>query len=309
MILCCGEALIDMLPDELNTGQHCFVPKAGGAVFNTAVALGRLAVNVSLFTGISKDIFGEMLAKELAESQVGTDYLVCFDLPTSLAFVKFVEQQAQYTFYSAQAADTMLTPSDLPKDNSEFEGIFFGGISLCTDPTASTMLTLLRKYSKKSVIVLDPNIRPAFISDERSYRFRLNEMIELSDIVKLSDVDLTWLIPDELGLKIKLEKLFGNSGKIVVITKGKNGAVVFHSGKEIAKTNSLPTILGDTVGAGDTFNAGLIYSLIKQRVFTKRHCAQPNQLAIQNALIFATKAASYTVSKIGAVSPWLREMS
>ena len=57
MILCCGEALIDMLPYELNTGQHCFVPKTGGSVFNTAVALGRLAVNVSLFTGISKDLF------------------------------------------------------------------------------------------------------------------------------------------------------------------------------------------------------------------------------------------------------------
>ena len=137
MILCCGEALIDMLPYELNTGQHCFVPKTGGSVFNTAVALGRLAVNVSLFTGISKDLFGQMLTKELSDSQVGTDYLVHFDLPTSLAFVKFVEQQAQYTFYSAQAADTMLTPSDLPKDNSEFKGIFLGGISLCTDPTLS----------------------------------------------------------------------------------------------------------------------------------------------------------------------------
>ena len=309
MILCCGEALIDMLPYELNTGQHCFVPKTGGSVFNTAVALGRLAVNVSLFTGISKDLFGEMLTKELSDSQVGTDYLVHFDLPTSLAFVKFVEQQAQYTFYSAQAADTMLTPSDLPKDNSEFKGIFLGGIRLCTDRTASTLLTLLRKHSKRSVIFLDPNIRPSFISDERSYRLRLNEMIELSDIVKLSDIDLTWLIPDDSSLNAKIKKLFGYSGKLVVMTRGEKGAVVFHSGKKIAEAQSLPTILGDTVGAGDTFNAGLICSLINQGVFTKEDCTEPSELAMQNALIFATKSASYTVSKVGAVSPWLSEIS
>ena len=134
-------------------------------------------------------------------------------------------------------------------------------------------------------------------------------MIELSDIVKLSDIDLTWLIPDDSSLNAKIKKLFGYSGKLVVMTRGEKGAVVFHSGKKIAEAQSLPTILGDTVGAGDTFNAGLICSLINQGVFTKEDCTEPSELAMQNALIFATKSASYTVSKVGAVSPWLSEIS
>ena len=309
MILCCGEALIDMLPDKSQNGQYCFVPKVGGAVFNTAVALGRMKAEVSLFTGISNDFFGKFLEEELVKSHVGTEHLVHSERPTSLAFVELIEQQAQYTFYSTSAADTMLTVSDLPKKNSEFEGIFFGGISLCTNPTASTMLDLLRKCSRKSVIVLDPNIRPAFISDEESYRARLNEMIELSDIVKLSDVDLTWLIPNELTLPAKLEKLFVKRDKLVVITMGENGAVVFHGRKKIAEAQSLPTKIGDTVGAGDTFNAGLIHSLIKQGVFTKDYCSKPSEVAMQNALVFAVKVASFTVSKVGAISPWLSEIS
>ena len=43
MILCCGEALIDMLPRETTLGERAFSPYAGGAIFNTAIALGRLA--------------------------------------------------------------------------------------------------------------------------------------------------------------------------------------------------------------------------------------------------------------------------
>ena len=59
MILCCGEALIDMLPEHLANGQFCFTPRVGGSVFNTAVALGRLSSDVTLFSGISYDLKGK----------------------------------------------------------------------------------------------------------------------------------------------------------------------------------------------------------------------------------------------------------
>ena len=61
MILCCGEALIDMLPRESTAGEPAFAPYAGGAVFNTAIALGRLGIPVEFFTGLSSDFFGEQL--------------------------------------------------------------------------------------------------------------------------------------------------------------------------------------------------------------------------------------------------------
>ena len=53
MIMCCGEALIDMLPRTTTAGEDAFAPYAGGAVFNTALALGRLGLDTSFFTGLS----------------------------------------------------------------------------------------------------------------------------------------------------------------------------------------------------------------------------------------------------------------
>ena len=60
MLLCAGEALIDMLPRETAAGEAAFAPHAGGAVFNTAIALGRLGARTGFFTGLSRDLFGEM---------------------------------------------------------------------------------------------------------------------------------------------------------------------------------------------------------------------------------------------------------
>jgi len=65
MILCCGEALIDMLPRETREGAHAFAPHIGGSVFNSAIALGRLGVPVGFYSGLSTDLFGKKLGNAL----------------------------------------------------------------------------------------------------------------------------------------------------------------------------------------------------------------------------------------------------
>ena len=65
MILCCGEALIDMLPRETTLGEKGFAPYAGGAIFNTAIALGRLGIPTAFFTGLADDMMGEILLDTL----------------------------------------------------------------------------------------------------------------------------------------------------------------------------------------------------------------------------------------------------
>ena len=87
MILCCGEALIDMIPRETVDGGTGFVPHAGGAVFNTAVALGRLGARVGLVSGISTDSFGDILMTELVASNVSTTALIRAKRPSTMAFV------------------------------------------------------------------------------------------------------------------------------------------------------------------------------------------------------------------------------
>ena len=70
MILCCGEALIDMIASPTVSGEQGFVPHSGGAIFNTAIALGRLGVPAGMLTGVSTDMFGQQLNKSLQASHV-----------------------------------------------------------------------------------------------------------------------------------------------------------------------------------------------------------------------------------------------
>src|SRR5262245_43961277 len=134
MILCCGEALIDMLPRESMAGEPAFAPYAGGAVFNTAIALGRLGVPVGFFSGLSSDLFGQQLREALTASRVSTDYANISDRPTTLAFVRLVDGHATYTFYDENTAGRMLTEGDLPPLAADVQAMLFGAISLIPEP-------------------------------------------------------------------------------------------------------------------------------------------------------------------------------
>ena len=84
MILSCGEALIDMLPRTSTLGEPCFAPYAGGAVMNTAIALGRLGAPSAFFSGLSNDMLGEILNDTLQASDVDTSHCARSNRPTGL---------------------------------------------------------------------------------------------------------------------------------------------------------------------------------------------------------------------------------
>jgi fructokinase len=88
MIICCGEALIDMIPEPTVEGSTGYVPFSGGAVFNTAIAIGRLGAEAGLISGLSTDFFGDQLRSDLQQSGVDASLAVISGRPTTLAFVK-----------------------------------------------------------------------------------------------------------------------------------------------------------------------------------------------------------------------------
>jgi fructokinase len=108
MILCAGEALIDMLPRETASGENAFAPHAGGAVFNTSIALGRLGIPVQFFSGISSDLFGDVLRAQLSASSVDSSPAAISDRPSTLAFVTLTDGHASYAFYDENTAGRML---------------------------------------------------------------------------------------------------------------------------------------------------------------------------------------------------------
>lgn len=172
MILSCGEALIDMLPRTSTQGEACLAPYAGGAVFNTAIALGQLGAPSAFFSGVSSDMLGEILADTLTASKVDTRFLAS-DRPATVAFVKLVNGQATYAFYDEATAGRMLSIADLPSFPASISTLFLGGISLVNDPAASTYEALQARECSSRVTMVNPNIRPGFIAGkEAEYRAR-----------------------------------------------------------------------------------------------------------------------------------------
>ncbi|MDX5401721.1 MAG: carbohydrate kinase [Rhodobacterales bacterium] len=307
MILSCGEALIDMLPRTSTAGEACFAPYAGGAVFNTAIALGRLGAPSAFFSGVSNDMLGEILTETLAASKVDTRFLARSDRPTTVAFVKLVNGQATYAFYDEGTAGRMLSTSDLPNLPAEVEALFLGGISLVNDPAASTYEALQARECAARVTMLDPNIRPGFIAGkEAEYRARIGRMIARADIVKLSDEDLHWLQGE--GDPVALARgIVAMGPKVVFITEGAKGArAVTASQDRFVAAQKVMVV--DTVGAGDTFNAGVLAALHRAGVLTKAGVAALSDTVLDAALSLGARAAAVTVSRAGANPPWADEL-
>ncbi len=220
MILSCGEALIDMLPRKSAEGEDAFAPYAGGAVFNTAIALGRLGAPSGFLSGISTDLFGEVLTDSLTASKVDSSLAIRSGRPTTLAFVKLVDGQASYAFYDENTAGRMISPDDMPALPSHVESVFFGGISLVVDPCGSAYEALMTREAPNRVTMIDPNIRPGFITDAAGYRARIDRMIGMADVVKLSDEDLHW-VEGKGDIPTLAAKILAQGPKVVFVTEGR----------------------------------------------------------------------------------------
>lgn len=307
MILCCGEALIDMIPTPTTAGPDGFVPHSGGAVFNTAIALGRLGVQTGMLTGLSTDLFGRQLIESLKASHVDTAHVMTSDRPTTLAFVRLVDGQATYSFFDENSAGRMIEAADLPKISAHVSALFFGGISLVSEPAADTYSTLLEREAATCVVMIDPNIRPRFIDDPDRYRARLDHMIARSDIVKVSDEDLDWLLPAPLSLRDRVAKLMERGPSTVIMTRGKDGASGFLADGSEVRVPAQRVEIKDTVGAGDTFNAGFLAKLSELECLTKTQLATLPSDTLQRAMEHGANAAAITVSRAGANPPWAEE--
>jgi fructokinase len=307
MILSCGEALIDMLPRETTGGEAAFAPYAGGSVFNTSIAIGRLGAPAGFFCGLSSDFLGDILRETLKRSNVDTSFCVISDRPTTLAFVRLVDGQASYAFYDENTAARMLSAADLPELDYRMGALFFGGISLIPEPCGTAYETLMARETAGRVIMLDPNIRPSFITDREKHLQRMRRMVAMADIVKLSDEDIAWFGEGSDHDKLAADWLT-RGPKLIIITRGAGGADAYTArGKVSVPGVKVP--VADTVGAGDTVNAGVLVSLWRQGLLSKQAVANLTEDEVHAALALGVRAAAVTVSRAGANPPWQNEMA
>jgi fructokinase len=306
MILCCGEALTDFVPRLTQEGAPAFLPLVGGSVFNTAIALGRLGIPAAFFGGLSSDFFGDELRKAMRASNVDISLAPVSERYTIAAFVKLENDQARYSFVDEGSACRMLAPEDLPPLPDRFTAIHLGSFPLAIEPCGPAFEELCRRECHRRVIHFDPNIRANLIKDRASHRQRVERIVAMSDLIKMSDEDLAWMAP---GAKAEsfAEDWLERGAKLVVVTRGKDGALAFTK-RFRCEVGGLDVKVADTIGAGDTFTAGLLASFYQTGRLDKAAIAALDQESVLAALKLAIKAAAVTVSRPGADPPWADEL-
>ncbi|MBB1491235.1 MULTISPECIES: carbohydrate kinase [unclassified Paracoccus (in: a-proteobacteria)] len=302
MILCTGEALIDMVPQP----DRAFRPLPGGSVYNTALALGRLGASAGFLWPISRDGFANLLLRPLAEAGVDTSACPRSDRPTTLALVSLARGEARYTFHDEGSAGRMFSAGDLPSLPPDLQALFIGGISLAAEPCGATVETFAERAAASGVpVMLDPNLRPFFITDEPALRARLDRLFGLAAIIKLSADDCGCLWPGTNHEAIARD-LLARGTRLVLMTRGAQGAAAI-TPRHRVEVPAIPVTVADTIGAGDTFNAGILDAL--SRAGALHRLDDLDAPTLTAALSHAARAAAVTVSRPGANPPWRHELA
>ena len=162
-------------------------------MFNTAIALGRLGVPVEFFSGLSSDLFGQQLARRAGRQQGRLALCAYFRRARRRSPSCGSSTATRPTCSTTRAPPAgCSTEADLPALGDDVDAMLFGAISLIPEPCGSTYEALMRREHGTRVMMLDPNIRPDFIPDRDKHLARMQRMMAMADIVKLSDEDLDW---------------------------------------------------------------------------------------------------------------------
>ncbi len=302
MIVVCGEALIDLVPEA--DGQQRGTP--GGGPFTTARALARLGIPTQFLGRLSTDRYGRQL-KALLVADGGDLSITSFGPePTTLAMAEVDRDgHAAYRFVIDGTSAPNLTPQMIPASFADgVTALHVGSLGLVFEPVATTLAGLVDREHRNLLVMVDPNIRPASLNGAVNYRARLARVIAQSTIVKASDADITWLYP-ELDLHSAARALLACGPRLVVVTLGAEGAFAVQSEGEVQVAAPAVKVV-DTIGAGDAFGAALLAWLRDHlRLSPDLHLGRAE---VQDALEFACLVASITCTRAGADPPRRTEL-
>jgi fructokinase len=296
MIAVVGEALFDA---HLDGDEFRLFP--GGGPFNTAVALARLGVPVCYLGAVSRDRLGRRLLQTLVSAGVDTDLTVGVDAPTPLAIVDPAEIEPTYSFYLAGTAHETLHEHLVALPDA-VATLHVGTLALATDPPGEAVAAFVERQAHDRVLMIDPNIRPALVGDRRVYRRRLDRLVAVADIVKLSDSDLAWLDPDFTVAEVAGRLLDLGAG-CVLVTHGPEGAQAWTCPGASAKVPAPEVTVADTIGAGDAFGAGWLAWLWRHDRLNKQALKRIDSTELEAALRYAAATGAAQCMRPSAWSP------
>lgn len=239
--------------------------KPGGALLNTAISLGRLGIDIWLIGDIADDVVGDIILETLNKNNVNTDYMFKYDDAKSRLALAFLDDDnnAKYSFYKIRKSGAVkLIFPEPKKDDIILFGSFYG---MKSEIREDLVAFLQKARDVGSIIVYDPNFRAAHRNMLDSVFDMIKENMKFSHIIKGSDEDFYYIFgKDNAPGAYKFVKEITDGA--LIYTANRHGVWLNTENYE-EHYNALAIDPISTIGAGDTFLAGVAYSLIKNKLF------------------------------------------
>lgn len=255
-----GETILDII--FKGAQPHAAMP--GGSVFNSLVTLGRIGVPVLFISEIGNDRVGDLITGFMESNRMPTTYVDRYPdgkTPVSVAFLD-ERNDADYIFYKDYPARRL----DIPLPPVEEDDIFLFGSYYALDPALRERVKAFTEYARerKAIVCYDPNFRKAHAPETIRLMSALLENFEYADIIRGSDEDFRNIFGHDDTKKAYADNL-RFYGRHVIATHGAGGIDLYAG--DTVRHFEVPSVQPvSTIGAGDNFNAGIIYGLLKYNI-------------------------------------------
>ncbi len=303
-----GEAIVDLLPAG---PPRTFQAVPGGSPYNVAIGLARLGHHATLMARLADTAFGRILRDHAQAEGIDLRAAPSAAEPSTLAVVSLDAQaRASYDFYLDGTADWQWTTEEIGRAPAETAVLHLGSIASWTPPGDARILELAqRMHGPGDVLVTyDPNVRPGLLIDHRHGQRVVERAIRLAHLAKASTDDVAWLYPDRTPDEVARHWL-RLGATVVVITSSADGADAYTAQGWSVRRPALDVEVVDTVGAGDSFTAGLIGSLLGRGQHAPADLARCPADELSGVLDDAILVASLNCERRGNDPPMAAEVA
>lgn len=295
-----GEALVDIVEKAGKETEEY----PGGSPANVALGLARLGNDVELLTWFGSDERGGAILRHLTGSGVSLSPGSDTAERTSTARAQIdAEGVASYEFDLEWKLPELVVQEGV-------KCVHTGSIAAVIKPGGQQVLEIVRSVRDRATVSYDPNLRPVLMGSPDETRPVVEDLIDVSDVVKVSDEDLAWMEPGSDPRDVA-RRWLSRGPSLVVVTLGGEGAFAVTAGGHETHVPAPKVTVADTVGAGDSFMGGLLDGLGHAGLLgaeNRQALRDIDPATVESVLGQAIKIAAITVSRPGANPPTRAEL-
>ncbi|WP_302632925.1 carbohydrate kinase family protein [uncultured Clostridium sp.] len=284
-----GELLVDMISDDYDADNSCnkYSRYFGGSPANITMNIKRLGGNPIISASVGNDRLGEFLINNLKKNNINTEFINKVNNSTSMVLVTKSKETPLPIFY--RSADYNLEYNeDIGSILKNSKIVHFSCWPISQKKSRKVIEKVIEEARKNNVLIgFDPNYHEMIWEEGHDGIEYIKNLIGKLDIIKPSEVDAERIFGPDTP-ENHVDKLIQCGAKLVIMTLGKDGAIV-SNGTETIKFKTLATEVVDTTGAGDAFWGGF-------------YTALTSNYPLKEALNIGFATSAFKLKNVGAIA-------